>query len=387
MFLLHLGSRRQFRHERATETFLKNIRTLSQTDTETVVDPDTMAYYLERLVPSELSILPAKLVQTLIRSKVLDPYRLFGHFLIAIDGTRLYTFSKRHCEHCLTQTKEGVTSYYHPILAAMLVTDDGFAFPVLTEFIENPDDFKYKDKQDCELKAFYRLAPHLKDLFPRTPFCVLLDGLYDGKPVFDICENNGWKFIINFKEGSMPSLYNEAETLLELSPANRLQTSVNQTTDPDQSIQQWFGWVDDLPYEGHPLKAIFCKETFREEIKKFEYLTNLDVSRDSVTQIVNKGGRLRWKIENQGFNAQKNEGYELEHAYSLNLNAIKNFYYLLQIAHIFFQLMVKGSLFSNFIKQMGSFKNFVRRLSEHLRNILIDPLSSEEKFQIRFSSS
>ena len=37
----------------------------------------------------------------------------------------------------------------------------------MTEFIENKD--LSADKQDCELKAFYRLARRLKQRFPRLP--------------------------------------------------------------------------------------------------------------------------------------------------------------------------------------------------------------------------
>ena len=60
------------------------------------------------------------------------------------------------------------------------------------------------------------------------------------------------------------------------------------------------------------------------------------------------GGRCRWKIENQGFNIQKNAGYGLEHIFSHNTNAQKNFYLLLQIAHIINQLVEHGSLLAKF---------------------------------------
>lgn len=52
---------------------------------------------------------------------------------------------------------------------------------------------------------------------------------------------------------------------------------------------------------------------------------------------------MRWKIENEGFNEQKNNGYELEHKYSeVSLRAAKNYYQCLQIACIINQLLVKG---------------------------------------------
>ncbi len=50
-------------------------------------------------------------------------------------------------------------------------------------------------------------------------------------------------------------------------------------------------------------------------------------------------GRKRWKIENEGFNTQKKQGYNLEHMYSKNYQAVKNHYYLMQIGHMIAQIM------------------------------------------------
>jgi len=78
-----------------------------------------------------------------------------------------------------------LSNYYHPVLEAKLVTPDGLAFSIMTEFIENPGE--NPSKQDCELKAFYRLAARLKKRFPRLLICLLLDGLFAGSPTFALC--------------------------------------------------------------------------------------------------------------------------------------------------------------------------------------------------------
>lgn len=52
----------------------------------------------------------------------------------------------------------------------------------------------------------------------------------------------------------------------------------------------------------------------------------------------------RWKIENEGFNTQKNLRYDLEHANSQDANALKNHYLITQIADIFRQLYVYREL-------------------------------------------
>ena len=89
---------------------------------------------------------------------------------------------------------------------------------------------------------------------------------------------------------------------------------------------------------------------------------------------------------------QKNGGYKLEHPYSQDENARKVFYYLLQIAHLFFQLMEKGSLFRKaFPDGVGSLKNIADRLLEAWRNLRLDDQAFislySGKFQIRFDSS
>ena len=56
---------------------------------------------------------------------------------------------------------------------------------------------------------------------------------------------------------------------------------------------------------------------------------------------ISETGRLRWKIENEGFNTQKNHGYNLQHKYSRkNWQAGKNYYQCMQIGHLINQLMV-----------------------------------------------
>ena len=93
------------------------------------------------------------------------------------------------------------------------------------------------------------------------------------------------------------------------------------------------------------------------------------MKRNTVITLANEGGRLRWKIENEGFNVQKNGGYELEHAYTRNPISSKVFYYLLQIAHIIAQLTERGSLFRKaFPSGVGSAKNIAFRLLEAWRN-------------------
>jgi hypothetical protein len=308
IFLLGLRSRRQFRFESNTSPFVAHLNALAGSEVETAPHDDTLAYYLEKLSPDHCQRLLVHLLRRLIRMKALDHARLYGRFLVVVDGTGQLVFHHRHCPYCLTRkTTAGETLYFHPVLEAKLVTSTGLVFSMATEFIENTD--PTATHQDCEQKAFPRLAAKLKANFPQLPIVLVADALYACAPVFAICRNHRWDFIFTFKKGSLPALFQEYETLRDLSPKNRAERR-------ERAVHQHFAWVNDLEYEDYRLNAFECRERTPEGEHYFAWITNLEVGGASVITLANQGGRLRWKIENEGFNIQKNHGYELEHAYS-----------------------------------------------------------------------
>jgi hypothetical protein len=175
---------------------------------------DTLEDVAQRLEPDQVQEAVRRVVETLIRRKVLYNQRLLDrHHVVAVDATGVLWFDRRHCPHCPTQTKNGVTRYYHGVPEAKLVTPAGPVFSLMTEFIENLD--PGADKQDCELKAFQRLAARLKRRFPRLPISLCADGLYAGGPVFDLCRRYDWRFMITLKE-AVPFLAREFEALSPL---------------------------------------------------------------------------------------------------------------------------------------------------------------------------
>ena len=321
--------------------------------------------------------------------KALDGGRLFGHFLVVLDGTGQFYFHQRHCEHCLTKTVGGKTQYYHHVLEAKLVTPEGLAISIGHEFIENSD--PQANKQDCELKAFGRLAGRLKRDFPQLRMCLLLDGLYANGTVLQACQGYDWKYIISFKEGSLPSVWKDYLSLRRLSRRNR------KVLTPSDGPRQSFAWVEGLEYTDdqkrpHGFNAFQCLEQDAEGRTLFAWLTNFDVNAQNVATLANGGGRCRWKIENEGFNIQKNGGFNLEHVYGRGDVQIRNYYVLLQIAHMILQLIERGSLLMADCKKLfGSLRNLARRLAESLRNRLIPPEALDPNLagaiQIRLNSS
>lgn len=108
------------------------------------------------------------------------------------------------------------------------------------------------------------------------------------------------------------------------------------------------------------------------------------INKDIQEEIV-KTGRERWKIENKGFNEQKNHGYFIQHVFSENYNAMKNHYLLAQIAHIIRQLMENGiKIYKEHKKKL---KDISAKLFELFRTRILTKGEIKEatkKCQIRF---
>ena len=166
----------------------------------------------------------------------------------------------------------------------------------------------------------------------------------------------------------------------------------------NSKITQEYRWENKIRYEDsenqvhYPNYAECVEEKENGTKTKHIWITNITVSFNNIDVVSNNGGRLRWKIENEGFNVQKNGGYNLEHAYSRDPNARKVFYLLLQIAHLIFQLIEKGSLFRKaFPKGLGSQINLSKRILEAWRNLEISVRDFSNlgtgRFQIRFDTS
>ncbi len=383
LYLFQLGSRRQLDYELRDggPKVLANLNRLAETEQTTLPVHDTLDHFLEHVALAGWERLRTQMVQRLVRMKALDAARLLGRPVLLIDATGLICFHQRHCEHCLVQRHGKQTLYLHHVLEAKLLGPEGVVVSLDSEFIENLDvgDAKGRNaeevKQDCELKALARLLPRIKKTYPQLPFVLSLDALYACGPVFALAKELNWSYVVTFKEGRTPALWREFRALLPQCPENTL------TRTWGDGRVQTFRWVPQLAYEDSEgrswkLNAIECTETTAAGEKQyFAWLTALPVNRKTVEEIAQKGGRDRWKVENEGFNRQKNSGLNLEHVYSTDPEKWKSYYLLLQIAFILVQLLERGSLLRRLAAELGrpiwklfgSLKNVARRLLDSLR--------------------
>ena len=411
LFCLKLGSRRNldFQLRDLELHVLENLNRLAQTEQDSLPVHKTLSHFLGHVGSSALGLLRTLCIRHLIRNKVLDRFRFDGEFVIAADGTGFLSFKEHHCQHCLQHANQSAVYYLHPVFEVKIVHPCGLAFSIGTEFIENalptsptanPATLTAYEtvKQDCELKAFLRLAPKLKADFPQTPFCLATDSLLACGPVLALCQQYRWSWILTFKEGRTPALWADFQGLLKLNPQNSLVVHL-----PDKT-RQHFRWANDLSYEDsehriHKVNALLCTETAPDGTQRtFAWLTNKELSQANVAAVALYGGRARWKIENQGFNIQKNSGLNLEHAYSEDPDTMKSFYYLLQIAHLFMQMLEMGSLLRQVAQRygeetavglFGSLKNIAQRLLECFRFFRLDDemFDPAKRFQIRLADT
>jgi len=394
MFVLKLGSRRRINYKFNTAEFRENLNRITDTVQERVANSGTLNDLLLQMPPESLATVPSQLVRHLLRQRKLEKGRLLGRwYLFVFDATGTYSFPERHCDHCLTQTDtiqtpDGKTAekttYYHLVLEVKLVTPSGLALSVLSDFIENPG--PNPDVQDCELTAFYRLAPKLKALFQNLPICVLGDSLYGCGPVAELCQKYNWKYILTFKESRLPCVAREYQTL------RKLLNNKNHLLHKEDKLQQEFWWVNDIDHDSRKLNILECQETRGKESHHFAWITNIWIAKPNAATLANEGGRQRWKIDNQGFNTQKNGGYALEHAYSRDPQAMKNYYLLLQLAHFLNQIMEYAHWLKPIIRKFyGSLRGFTEQLLEELRRSATTPNQYQavlhDGFQIRLDTS
>ena len=207
--LCGIKSMRETTEKLDTEETIKNIGNILEIELEEIPHYDTINKVFEKINIEELRKIQKYMVNRLIRSKMFDKYRFKGkYFQIVIDGTNMMKFKKRHCKHCLKRVhNEGKENeyriYYHYVLEAKLLVGD-IVISLDSEFVENEDE--NVGKQDCEIKAFYRMAKRIKKEYPKLPIMITGDALYACEPVIKRCKENKWEYIIRLKKDRLKAL-------------------------------------------------------------------------------------------------------------------------------------------------------------------------------------
>lgn len=383
----NITSMQKMTDEFNNENVVKNMSAILGTkEREDVPHYVTINECLEKLDPLELEGLRKTMVYTLLRKKSFNDAKfLKKYWMIIIDGTGLFYFKRKHCENCLKQvknkgTKDEQTFYYHKVLEAKIVLGDNTVISIASEFIENESETV--SKNDCEQNAFKRLEKKLKKEFPRLPICILGDSLYASEPVFDVCKKNDWAYLIRYKDGSIPSIAGEFNTIKEMNEAEEhvVFEEKEYKRRKRENVKHQIKWVSELPYKKHEVTVLELKiEKDGKASGSFQWLTNLMITGKTAYKFA-QAGRKRWKIENEGFNVQKHQRYEIEHANSLHSQAMKNHYLLTQIADILMQMYE----FKN--KTIRKVKRIIKNISSQLLASFTRQLTKEDISNIQLNT-
>lgn len=284
---------------------------------------------LDPVDPKPLREVFATLFETLNHAGVVQEYRYWRDcVLVSVDGVEHFSSTKIHCRHCLTRTlRNGTTSYRHAGLAAVMVHPaQEEVFPLDFEPVLNADGAK---KNDCERNAAKRLCASLKERYPDLPLILVEDALYANAPHIRQIRGYGWHFILNVKPDSHASLERQFA-------GRRLTGQVKELrqTDP-QGVQHYFAWTSSLEVcDSAPdvkVNYLLYEQTDkRGQVTRWTWITDLPLNARTVEPVM-RGGRGRWKIENETFNTLKNQGYHFEHNYGHGTNNLATVLALLML--------------------------------------------------------
>lgn len=364
--LLGLESMRQITEHLNHEVATKNVYAMmGRRPEEELPHHVTINELLEKLDPKETEELIRWCVHTLNRRKTFYHARVMGYWLVFVDGTELDEGFKKKNEYYLSRTynrgKENeFTKYHRSVLEAKIYYGDGIVASLMSEPIQNRPEYsesgmsEEKIKQDCETKAFYRLAERMHQAYPHLPICIVADALYLTHQMIEICRKFGWQYIIRYKEGSASSIIEDFDSLPEKG-----------------TVGKDIEFANGVLFGNDEVNFIRYKETSKkggkESTTTFMWVTSFQITTQNVRLIIDSG-RARWKIENQGFNRQKHWQGNLEHAYSWNERAQRNHYLIAQIADLFRQLYEHFYLKKNDISK--AMKVIVRHLREDIKQAL-----------------
>ena len=272
-----------------------------------------MREILDPVSPESVRPLFKRVFGQLQRGKALESMLfLEDYYLLALDGTEYFSSKTIHCASCLQKVhRNGSLTYYHQMLGAALVHPEQRAvIPLMPEPIVKQDG---TGKNDCERNAAKRFIAKLRKDHPHLKFIVTEDSLSSNAPHIATLHAHGLHYILGVKDGDHAYLFEQVQAAEQ---AGRV-TSYERH-DRAARVVHRFRFVNDVPLNTshRDVRVNFIEywEVGEHKVQHFSWVTDLRVSQRNVYHLM-RGGRARWKIENETFNTLKNQGYHFEHNY------------------------------------------------------------------------
>ena len=205
--------------------------------------------------------------------------------------------------------------------------DRSNVIPLCPELIQNADGAA---KNDCERNASKRFIEHFKREHPHLKVIILGDGIASNAPYIRLLQGYNMKFILGAKPGDHEALF----TALEASE----KTQYYEISDEKGFLHQFRFLNDAALNKSNPDVRVNVLEYMQTDPKGretvFSWVTNMHITQTNVFALM-KGGRARWKIENETFNTLKNLGYNFEHNYGHGKKFLSTILCLLMLLSFF----------------------------------------------------
>jgi hypothetical protein len=357
LFSLKDPSLLAFDKRRQTDDNLRTVYGIGQVPCDT-----QMRSTLDPVEPAALKPLYTDVFREAQRGKVLERFVFMnGCYLLSLDGSGYFASHKIHCESCMQKVnaQTGEVTYYHQILAGALVQPDlKEVIPLAPEPIIKQDG---QTKNDCERNAAKRFFAQFRQDHPRLPVIITEDALSANAPHVEELVKYDLHFILGVKEGDHAYLFEQVQDAQQ-------RHRVTEVTLRVEGITHHFRFINHIGLnQSHPdLRVNFVEywETHPDgKVQHFSWITDFRVTRKNVFQIM-RGGRARWKIENETFNTVKNQGYHFEHNFGhgeKNLSVV--FALLMLLAFLVDQTQqLACHLFQAVLTKLGSRRELWQRM-------------------------
>jgi hypothetical protein len=274
-----------------------------------------MRVILDPIDPDSLRPMFNDVFRKVQRSGELQPFVFHeGCYLLSLDGTEHFSSKRIHCDSCLerTNSKSGEVTYYHQMVGAVLVhPDQKQVVPLAPEPIVKQDG---NNKNDCERNASKRVLEKIREEHPHLKLIVVEDALASNAPHIRLIKRLRMHFLLGVKPDDHQHLFQKVDEAFQQG-----RVTVMSWVDPRQpDVTCEIRFTHDLPLnKSNPdLRVNFLQYTEYgpegKRLKHFTWVTDLTITEQNAWHLV-RGGRSRWKVENETFNTLKNQGYQFEH--------------------------------------------------------------------------
>ena len=391
MFSMKAESRRDATQFMTTPTMQENLRAVIP-GLESVAHNDTLAKYLDRIDPEAIQGTYHALIRKLLRNK--EFRRLIRKCTVLVDGSGKGSKDWKYSGRALHRKNQNGEIWLTYVLDAVLVLENGMVLPLCTEFLENSgEEF---NKQDCETKAWRRMAPVLHRLVGDGA-TIIMDGLYASGPVIMQCRKYRWEYIITLKDGSMPSFAEDAHGIMKCDPSCRIETesggrqqaitwangveymiSQNHTSVGLNVVRMEESWVECHPVTGKPAES---------KTTTYQWISSVHLSKKNAATVCALG-RKRWFIENN-IKTEKHSGYGYEHYFSLDWDVNKAYYYFMKFGHFINALLMSSDELSDLVLALGGIGRFLKKVKLMFEGSALDKegirIALAQPFRLRFN--